>query len=311
MVLSILGTLNMQAGNETEVEQALTNVAVLLDNGDVKKAMKTLDEAIVNYPSNAELLSTRAGIFIMMEKSKEAKRDAYAAFSADPHSCRANLTLSQYHLMGENLDSALSCINRAKNLIPDDYLRESVLGLKGHIHLKREELYDAESALIEAGLCREVSMNTMRDLATVLHMRGKDEEAIIILKETLDMFGEDLESYINTGYMCNQVGFYDEAISYLSRALVLEGTNPFALSNMAYSQFMIGHSEEALKTVNTSLDNDNTNAFAYTVKGQVLHDLGEPERACKEYKKAVHMGYSLLYDKNEITQLIIKSCNTE
>ena len=125
------------------------------------------------------------------------------------------------------------------------------------------------------------------------------------------MFGEDLESYINTGFMCNQVGFPDEAISYLTEALAIESTHPFALSNMAYSQFMIGHIDDALKTVNASLDNDNTNAFAYKVKGQILEELGHPERACKEYKKAVHMGYGILYDKTEITKLIISACNTE
>jgi tetratricopeptide (TPR) repeat protein len=301
----------MSAGNETEVEQALSNVGMLLDSGDFKKAMKTLDEAINLYPQNAELLSTRSGLFIMMERSKEAKRDGYAAIHADPYSCRANLTMSQYHVMQDASDSALWYINRAKNVIADDYMKESVFGLKGKIHLERKELYEAESALIEAGMCQEVSMNTMRDLATALHMRGKDEEAIIILKETLDMFGEDMESYINTGYMCNQVGFYDEAIAYLTEALALESTHPFALSNMAYSQFMIGHVEEALKTVNQSLDNDNTNAFAYKVKGQILEQMGEPARACKEYKKAIHMGYGVLYDDKEISLLIISACNTE
>jgi tetratricopeptide (TPR) repeat protein len=311
ILIAVIRSLTLSAGNETEVEKALSNVDLLLDNGDIKKAIKTLDKAINLYPQNAELLSTRSGLFILMDRSKEAKRDAYAAIQADPYSCRANFAMSQFHIMQDASDSALWCINRAKNMIADDSMKESVFGLKGKIHLERNELYDAESALIEAGLCQEVSMNTMRDLATALHMRGKDEEAIIILKETLDMFGEDMESYINAGYMCNQVGRYDEAITYLTEALALESTQPFALSNLAYSQLMIGHAEEALKTVKQSLDNDNSNAFAYKVKGQILEQMGEPALACKEYKKAVLMGYGVLYDVKEISLLIISACNTE
>jgi Flp pilus assembly protein TadD len=294
-----------------QVEETLEQVSQYLEEGDFKRAIKMISNAIAEHPGNAELLSTRASIYVILDKKKDAENDARAAFKADNLSCRANRAMAEFHLAKNNLDSALWFVSRATSDYPNELEKEIVLGLKGKIHIQREEFFEAETALLNASLCPEVSLNTMRDLASVLHLRGKDEEAVLILKETLSMFGQDLESYINTGYICNQIGFYDEAISYLKEALVLEKDNPIALSNLAYSQFKVGSSEDALKTVNNSLDNDNTNAFAYMVKGRILEKMGQSSRACKEYKNAVHMGYGVLYDNLEITRLIINACGTE
>ena len=294
-----------------QVEETLELVSTYLEEGDFKRAIKTISHAITEHPGNAELLSTRAGIYVILDRKKDAENDARAAFKADNLSCRANRAMADFQFAKSNLDSALWFIDRATSEYPNDFEKEVVLGLKGAIHLERGELYEAETALLAASLCNDVSLNTMKNLASVLHLTGKDDEAVLILKETLSMFGQVLESYINTGYICNQIGFYDEAISYLKEALNLEKDNPIALSNMAYSQLMVGDKDEALKTVNQSLDNDNTNAYAYMVKGRILDMLGESSRACKEYKNAVHMGYGVIYDNIEITRLIISACGTK
>lgn len=311
MAMTLLSTGTLRASVDAlQVEITIEQVSSFLEEGDFKRAIKTINHAISEYPDNAELLSTRASIFVVLDRRKDAENDARAAFKADHLSCRANRAMADFQFAKSNLDSALWFIERATSEYPNDFEKEVVLGLKGAIHLERGELHEAETALLAASLCNEVSLNTMKNLASVLHRTGKDDEAVLILKETLSMFGQVLESYINTGYICNQIGLYDEAISYLQEALNLEKDNPIALSNMAYALYMVGDTENALKTVTQSLENDNTNAYAYMVKGRILDTLGESSRACKEYKNAVHMGYGVIYDNGEIARLIINACGS-
>jgi tetratricopeptide (TPR) repeat protein len=93
----------------------------------------------------------------------------------------------------------------------------------------------------------------------------------------------------------NQLGLYDDAITYLDDALALGQDNPYTFANIAQSFLKIGAVEQAHRHINRSLTNDNTNPYANRIKGDCYKASGEYEHACKEYKKALKNGYSLLY----------------
>lgn len=306
IMFMLLVNVSYAGGDETEA--VLVKVDQRLDEGDFRTAFKIINEAIKTTPADGVLLTKRAELNILVERFTQADEDLQKSLMIDDRNSTTHFQIAKLLTQRGELDSAAWHLDEAIAHNESKELNENMLWLKGHLHLRDGDLYEAETYLVQAGLKQEVSMNTMRDLAKVLHLRGKNEEAIIILKETLEMFGDDLESYVNTGFIANEIGLYDEALSFLDEALMMERTNPIALCNTAFSFLRLGELTEAMIFVNRSLDNDNTNPYAYRVKGEVLLEQGENKKACREFNKAINMGYTVHFDETEITKLLLTSC---
>lgn len=307
-LIAFMFFMNMSYAGGNDTEAVLVKVDERLDEGDFRSAFKIINEAIKADPSDGYLLTKRGELNIIIERFDQAEKDLQKSLLIDDQNSYTHFQIAKLLSQRSDLDSARWHLDEAIACNESRELSEDMLWLKGHLHLGNGELYEAETYLIEAGLKQEVSMNTMRDLAKVLHLRGRDKEAIIILKESLEMFGDDLESFINTGFIANEIGMYDEALDFLDEALMMEPTNPIALCNTAFSFLKLGELSKAMVFVKRSLDNDNTNAFAYRVKGEILMEQGENKKACKEFKKAINMGYTVYFDKAEITKLLLNSC---
>jgi len=262
---------------------------------------------IDDSPNELQLRNKRAALFLYMERNEESRKEINTMLEYNPQFGPAILTKATLMSHIGEVDSAYQLIQQALDSGPEIYLLEGLYGLKGKLQIKEGKFKAAEKSLFRAVSSPKVSIDTMKDLAFVLNHNGKNDEAAVVLKETLEIFGHHIASYINTGYVCNKLGFYDEALAYLGEALSIEPNNPIALSNLAESYLRIGKVEEALQTANKSLVNDNTNAYAFKIKGESLLQLGENSKACAEFTKAIQMGYSTKYDPEEIITLVLES----
>lgn len=296
----------------TSEETAYSQVVEsLLEDNQYKKALKTLDKVLESDPSDLYALSKRADIHVTMENEKDAMKDIRSILRLDDQNAEGQMIYAKLkYYIGER-DSALFYIDQGLSFDPNLSTTEELYGLRGNILMSLDRYEEAEESLYMAAKSPEVSLETMKNLATVLVENDKLDEAGIVLKETLEIFGHHLESYINTGYVSNKIGLYDEALFYLEEALNLEPDNPYALSNAALAYLHTGQLDRAFKAVEKSIKNDNTNSFAYRVKGECLMAMEENERACKEFKKAIQMGYTVLHEQTEITKLVIASCGTD
>jgi tetratricopeptide (TPR) repeat protein len=309
MVLLVLSLLHLRA--DAQGTEYLNEVNAHLQDGRFNKAIKTLDEVIKTYPNDQTAITERANLQLTMLKFKEARKDIDRALALDDQNPKALLCKARL-LYSENLgDSALHYADMGLSFDPDWDTYESLHSLKGLVQMSMDRYEDAEESLIKASKSPEVSLETMQNLATVLMENDKLDEAVLILKETVNIFDDHLESYINTGYLCNQLGMYDEAIDYLQRSLKMEPDNPYALANLALAHLQVGQLDKAYRSIEQSIKNENGNSFAYRVKGECLMNMGENDRACKEFKKAIQMGYTVQHEHTDITKLMITSCNAE
>lgn len=289
----------------------LEEIEWLVNNGEAKKAIKLLSGEIEANPTDLVLLSKRAELYLYVEKKKDAYSQLKDILVIDDQYAPALLTLARYKAVVNERDSSIWYVDQALSFNPDDNTKEELYSLKGRVQISMDLYEEAEESLIKAASSPQVSMETMTNLSHVLSQNGKYQEAAIILKETIELFGPTAETNINTGYVCNVIGSYDEAVDYLNDALRSEPDNPYAQSNLAFAELKLGRLDVAYKLVEKAIQNDNTNAFAYMVRGQCLLQMGENSRACKEFKKAIQMGYGVMYDQTEITKLIVQSCDTE
>ena len=221
LVLTVLAvSLGLQA--QSEPAQASEKANSFMEHGEFKKALKTLDKAIEDNSQDVHLLTERADMLITMERYKEAKKDIAKAINIDDQHSKAMLVKAKMMYINDQRDSAIYFIDNGLSFNPTPSTTESLYSLKGNIFMALDRYEEAEEMLYRAAHSPEVSIETMKNLATVLVENDKLDEAVVVLKETLEIFGHHLESYINTGYVCNQIGMYDEAIYYLDEALSIE-----------------------------------------------------------------------------------------
>lgn len=292
-------------------EGLLRTVEMLIDNGDAKQALKFLSEKIESAPDDLELLNRRAEIYLYVNKRKDAREQLQDIFAFNNQYPPALLTYAHYKVEIGELDSALFIINQGLTFAPSTRIEEGLYSLQGHIHMSENRYKDAEKSLYIAASSPKVSRETMSKLSRVLIENNKYEEAAIILRESVELFGSNIETNINMGYVCNKIGEYYEAMHYIQDALADEPDNPYAQANMAQAKLNLGKLDEAYKLAEKSIQNENSNAFAYMVKGQCLILMDEKPRACREFKKAIQLGYSVMYGQTEITKMIIASCGTK
>ncbi len=296
---------------DSTTKKLLHQVDIMIDNGNAKKALKILSDALAVAPEDVELMTKRAELYVYMERGEESQEDLNRIMALDSEYVPAIMVRATLKAFQGELDSAFYFINKGLSLSPNPKIEESLHGLKGNLLMKMGEYRKAETALFKATRSSEVSMSTMSDLANVLNKNGKHDEAAMVLKETLDIFGHHAETYVNTGYISNQIGFHDEAIHYLEEALKIDPQNPYALANLAESYLRTGQSEEAMLKVTKSLANDNTNAYAFRIKGEIFLSIGETKKACAEFNKAIQMGYNVTYVREEIINLVLESCGLD
>lgn len=296
---------------ESENAALFSRVSTFLRNGEPKKALNLLSDRIESTPDDIQLLTKRAEVNLILSRRKDVKKELRNILSGHDSYGPALLVYAQYHVFDHQLDSALWYIEKALTKENDSPTTEALYGLKGNILLGMEQFKDAEDNLVMAADRPEVSITTMRDLASVLSENSKDHEALAVLKETMLIFGERLEPLINAGFVCNRLGMYDEAAIHLKKALIQDPDQPFALANIAEAYLHVGSVEMAYKHIEKSIANDKLNAYAYKIRGDCLSAMQQPEKACKEYKRAYTMDYNSQYDEVPLIKMVNAICGND
>ncbi|NND94661.1 MAG: tetratricopeptide repeat protein [Flavobacteriales bacterium] len=299
-----------QAQVVAQGESYKLSIEKLIDKEHYKKAFKNLDGIIAVDPENLWARRTRAELNVFLAREKEAREDLENLFGIDEEYISTYLVYAKLMDLKFRTDSALYYISKGLELSPDSSDIEEFYGLQGRILMDLKRFEEAEESLYTAAKCPLVSMETMKNLARVLVENGKMNEASYVLRGSMDVFGADFEFLVNNGYVCNELGLYDEAIFYLERALFQEPENPYALSNIALSYLHIGQLEKASEFVGRSIRNDPDNSFAYRVKGEYFIALGDNTKSCKEFNRALQLGYYIEHEKDDIDNLMASTCGT-
>ncbi|NNC82483.1 MAG: tetratricopeptide repeat protein [Flavobacteriales bacterium] len=306
LVLFICTTTAFQA--QDPVPSYMATVEGHLDNFNPKAALETLESALLTNPQDMTALLMKTDILIEMNKVKDAQEVLNKVFIVDDQYPRAFYERGKLKYQMGQRDSAIHYLDLGLAYDPDSDTKESIYSLKGIVYMSLDKYKQAEEMLYQASRCSEVSLETMKNFATVLYENGKLDEAVMILKETLEIFGNHLETYINTGYLCNMAHQYDEALYFSGKALEIEPDNPYAQANMALSYLRTGDLSKAIQLIDISIRNDNSNSFALRVKGECLLQMREKARACRAFRKAIKMGYTVQHEQTEITKLMVESC---
>lgn len=155
----------------------------LSQNGQMPQAMAVLRAGVITYPKDREIASAYGKVLAMNGRFDEAMNVLQGAQQPDmPDWKLMSAQAAIYDQMGQHGD-ARSLYKQALKIAPDD---PSLLNNLGLSYLLSNELPDAEYTLRKAASLPAADSRVRQNLALVLGIQGKYDEAIQVAQAELD-----------------------------------------------------------------------------------------------------------------------------
>lgn len=262
-------------------------------------------------PENTAVLIERGNLQLLMERSKNAKKDFEAVIAIDSTHAGGWIGMSDYFRFKNELDTAMKCAELAQILAAD--------GLelaKAKISLAEVYMAEGQDSVAAVHFMTSLELDStnvgaLKKMSYLLADQGRYDEANSYLMQAYFYDRFDLEILVNLAYTFNKVEFYYEAIEYANYALDLDPQHPLILSNRAYAYLNSGQEERALQDIKRSLTNDGSNPMALRYEGEIYVAMKDVTKACKSFKKAEKFGYAEIYNDNEVATLLQQHCTED
>ena len=124
-------------------------------------------------------------------------------------------------------------------------------------------------------------------------VRPGHEELIARLSEHINADPSSSEAYLSRGRMYLAIGKSYEAGKDFDKYLEYDPDNARALINRAGSRFP-ADMKGAVEDCSRAIELDNKAKNAYFLRGLALYELGEKEKACEDFHRAIELGFTIL-----------------
>ena len=195
------------AAKSTETLNTLATLA--LGRGDLKTARRYLDNIIRISPKNVQTLERLLQLDLHEGNRLLAEGHVEQILSIDPRNAYGNLIL-------------------------------------GSIQYGRAE-YELAEASYRTSLSSKRSSRALNDLAWILQMKGKYEESLRLVNESIAINRKDPAAWDTQGVVLMQMNRMDEAQQAFQQALSLQSGNPAFILHMAQLYERNGMKDQALK----------------------------------------------------------------
>jgi len=130
---------------------------------------------------------------------------------------------------------------------PDNALANYIIGT---IQMERNEWNLAENSF-RSSLAAKRDANTLNDLAWLLTNKGLFQDALPLIKESIDMQPQNANALDTYGYLLMQTSQLREAKETLDKARHYQPENPVILFHLAQLHQKMGHTRQAIDIVNS------------------------------------------------------------
>ena len=203
----------------------------------------------------------------------------------DEQSGYTNLAIAYINL-DKTLD-AISILLKARNLFPDDFAVNFLLGNSYNI----ESNYNlAKQSLLLALNIEPNSRPAKHLLATVYNQLKEWESSDILYNELIEKEKDDGQALNNYSYTLAQRGIkLDLALEMALKANNLEPDNPAYLDTIGWIYFKLGKYKKALQHIEKSIAIEQSNAVVLEHMGDTLVKVEKVDEAKEYFKKALKL----------------------
>lgn len=118
---------------------------------------------------------------------------------------------------------------------------------------------------------------------------GDIQNALVDTNAAIEIKANKWSYYNQRGIILNDLKKYEEAISDFTKAIEISN-HEYAYNNRGFAHYKLGNLKQALLDCEKSLELNDKNGLAFYYLGLIEHDLGETEKACSHFTKALDLG---------------------
>jgi len=277
---------------------------VLIKLNKFENAEKLINEGLIHYPKNKELLM---GLVEIYEKLINHKPDyveahvnlgnVYRELNMYEESVAAyNAAIIIKPDLGEVYSNRGNIFTNPKSDLADTYLE------RGNI-LRDLKLIDKALASYERAIqinSNYAEAHSNRGIA--LRELKRLEEAIVSYDRAIEINPDLAEAYLNRGIALRELKLFDEALASYDRAIELDPNLSEAYSNRGNALKDLNRLDEALVSYAKAIDINPNNAEAYSNLGYALQYLNRLDDALASFNQAIEINpdYAQAYSNRGI-----------
>ncbi|MBN1869167.1 MAG: tetratricopeptide repeat protein [Candidatus Omnitrophica bacterium] len=159
------------------------------------------------------------------------------------------------------------------------------------------------------------NVRMINNLAKVYLDRGRQEDAVAMMKRCIKIRPRAVEGYNNLGSFYRDLGRNEEAVAVLKKALEINPEQKETHNNLGLAYAALGRLQEAIGSYQKAISLRPDYAKAYNNLANLYSDLGRLEEAIAAYKKAVeidpdfaqsYFNLSVAYFRNQQYKLAVE-----
>ncbi len=301
-----------------DITSRVRHAMLLWKRGDSRAAIKSLRDGIAYAPDCAELHFQLGTLIAAAGGGEEAELRFTQALSLDSRHTEAMVSLAMCYAAGAQARRALGLLRRAQGIQPGNARIGQLLSMAlracpadadvpgNGAAMPADDVADEGDAIDE--LCSLIDANPeIVDAFLDPAEHDADEDVCPLLRiaveRLLDQRGDRAELYYQHGRLLDRLGVADEAIVSIDRAVSLDPDCVPALIQSAKLHRRARRHEKAIGRLEHVVALGRRYADVYATLGQLYQDVGEPVRARRALRQAIHINGNYATAKESLETL--------
>jgi tetratricopeptide (TPR) repeat protein len=277
--------------NDADALERCGNAALLLKN--YEDAIFYYTKVIATTPS-ARLLTNRGIAALERGNIDLATKDFKAALKNEENYTEAMIGLGNVYFASNEYDKAYTQYNNALKKGSTD--KRLIFNMA--ITNSKKKAYTAAITQFTQILSTQESAETFAQRAYCYYKIGKSNKALEDATKANQMDIRNAFAYNILALLHLQEGDADLAELTYSEGLTWEPNQAELLAGRGYARYKLKFYKSALADLNTSISASPSLGAAYYTRASVKVMLGDKKEACKDYKKALSIGYEAFTNDN-------------
>lgn len=302
-VLYEIATINERLGNSKETIQTIEDLLKLnpsdpqlkkilieacIKDKDYEKALKLIDDQLVTYPNDFNLLGYKGGIYAELGEWEKSTK-AYLKIVSNPdvnYMSKVKIGIA-FLARAQNDSLAADAARNIFETVDKDTTDWQVKFYLAEINLTAKNDSLAIKYYGEASKLADWNVEIWTRFGGLLFEKGKFKDLKAEMGKAIKVFPDNYAINLLYGLSFSQTNAHKEARQYLKKAVEINPSDLMALSAYGYSLNQLKEDDEALIYLNRALKIDPDNVQILGMAGMIYENKKDFEQSDKSYKKAL------------------------
>lgn len=244
-----------------------------------------LNEVIQKYPQTDSLYFHRAQFYMLNSNLDSAISDLRKAISLNNKNPDYFITLSETQLLANNSRAALSILDSALSVLPDQL---KILESKARLQLILRQYMEAMATLDHLFLIDPLNAYGYYISGHIFIESGDTGRAINSYQKSVDLDPEQKQAWIQLGDLLSHMK-NPLAVKYYDNAIRIDSTDIEVFHNKAFALQNIGKMTEAIQQYKENIKRNNQYELSYYNLGILYKNMDSTQNAIEMLGKSIEL----------------------